>query len=194
MREEIDLEQLQNDGQKAFKELFDQYHTALFYYACKFVDETVARDIVQEAFLYLWQNRQHLIVATSLNRYLFGIIRNMCLKHHRHQQSKGQVVDSDSVYLATEELSFYQKEPEAISSLIEKEMDGKLEEALQKLPPRCLEVFMLSRKEGLKNREIASQLDITEKAVEKHISKALLHLREELKDYLPLLLLIGRFW
>ena len=192
--DQIWIDRLSADDQKAFQELFEQYHTALFYYACKFVDQNAARYIVQEAFLFIWQNRKQLMVTTSLNRYLFGVIRNMCLKQLRNQSAKGKMISADELYLTTEELNFYQKDPEAINSLIEQELDGQLEEALAKLPPKCLEVFLLSRKEGLKNREIAHQLDVSEKAVEKHISKALHHLRHELKEYLPLLMLLGRFW
>jgi len=187
------LERLSKEDQKAFQELFEHYHVSLFYYACKFVDQNAARDIVQEAFLFIWQNRKQLMVTTTLNGYLFGVIRNMCLKQLRNQSANGKMLSADDLYLTTQELNFYQKEPEAINSLIEKELDGKLEEALAKLPPKCLEVFLLSRKEGLKNREIASQLEISEKAVEKHISKALHHLRHELKDYLPILMMLGRF-
>ncbi|MBI9064731.1 MAG: RNA polymerase sigma-70 factor [Marinilabiliaceae bacterium] len=192
--DQIWLSRLCADDQKAFQELFEHYNVSLFYYACKFVDHMVARDVVQEAFIYIWQNRKQLMVTTSLNRYLFGVIRNMCLKHLRNQSDKGKMISTDELYLTSEELNFYQKDPEAINSLIEKELDGKLEEALAQLPPKCLQVFMLSRKEGLKNKEIAQQLAISEKAVEKHISKALHHLRRELKDYLPLLMLLGRFW
>lgn len=190
---QIWLERLNSDDQNAFRELFEHYNVSLFYYACKFVDQNAARDIVQEAFLYIWQNRKDLMVTTSLNRYLFGVIRNMCLKQLRNQSAKGKMISTDEYFLTSEELNFYQKDPEAINSLIEKELDGKLEDALAKLPPKCLEVFLLSRKEGLKNREIASQLAISEKAVEKHISKALHHLRHELKDYLPILMILGRF-
>jgi len=192
--DQIWLNRLCADDQKAFQELFEHYNVSLFYYACKFVDHMAARDVVQEAFMYIWQNRKQLMVTTSLNRYLFGVIRNMCLKQLRNQSAKGKMISTDELYLTTEELNFYQKDPEAINSLIEKELDGKLEEALAELPPKCLQVFMLSRKEGLKNKEIALQLAISEKAVEKHISKALHHLRRELKDYLPILMMIGRFW
>jgi len=192
--DQIWLNRLCVDDQKAFQELFEHYNVSLFYYACKFVDHMAARDVVQEAFLYIWQNRKQLMVTTSLNRYLFGVIRNMCLKQLRNQSAKGKMISTDELYLTSEELNFYQKDPEAINSLIEKELDGKLEEALAQLPPKCLQVFMLSRKEGLKNKEIAHQLAISEKAVEKHISKALHHLRCELKEYLPLLMLLGRFW
>jgi RNA polymerase sigma-70 factor (ECF subfamily) len=77
------------------------------------------------------------------------------------------------------------------SSLIEQELEDKLNEVLNRLPDRCREIFKLSRFENKKNREIAEELDISVKAVEKQISKALATIRTEMKDYLPLMLFLS---
>jgi RNA polymerase sigma-70 factor (ECF subfamily) len=70
--------------------------------------------------------------------------------------------------------------------LIEKELEGRIIDVMNSLPEKCLAVFRLSRIDGLKNREIADQLGISLKAVEKHISKALQIYRNNFSDYLPL--------
>ncbi|MBR8534687.1 RNA polymerase sigma-70 factor [Carboxylicivirga sediminis] len=187
--EKIILQAIKNGEVTIYKELFSKYSKSLFYYACKFIDEDEARDIVQDVFMAIWTQRSSLEINTSLNSYLFGITRNKCLKH---LQRKERTTDSDQ--LSIKEVQHYEMQNDAISSLIEKELNDKYEAALQQLPPKCLEVFLMSRRMDLKNKEIAAQLDISEKAVEKHISKALRHLRKELKDYLPLLYYLGQFW
>jgi len=184
--EQVILQALKNSDSTIYKELFDKYSTSLFYYACKFISTDVARDIIQEVFISIWTQRENLNISSSLNSYLFGITRNKCLKSLQKQKQLGYSTD-----LQLSEIEYYDSS-NAINSLIEKELMGHYEEVLAKLPPKCLEVFLMSRKEGLKNREIAAQLSISEKAVEKHISKALKLLKEDLKDYLPLLVYLGK--
>lgn len=187
--EKIIIQAIKSGEVTIYKELFSKYSKSLFYYACKFIVEDEARDVVQDVFMALWTQRRELEINTSLNSYLFGVTRNKCLKQLR---KKARTTDSDS--LSLQEAQYYESQNDAISSLIEKELNDKYEEALQQLPPKCLEVFLLSRRMNLKNKEIAAQLNISEKAVEKHISKALKHLRKELKEYLPILCYLGQFW
>jgi len=189
--EQIILQSLKNGDRTIYKELFDKYSTSLFYYACKFINQDAARDIVQDVFLSVWMQREKLSITSALNSYLFGITRNKCLKYiEKHKRS----APTSDQQLVISEVKYYDNNSETINSLIEKELMEQYEEALAKLPPKCLEVFLLSRKEGLKNREIAAQLSISEKAVEKHISKALKLLRDNLKDYLPLIAYLGKFY
>jgi RNA polymerase sigma-70 factor (ECF subfamily) len=77
------------------------------------------------------------------------------------------------------------------TSLIEQELENKLNEVLNQLPDRCRQIFVLSRFENKKNKEIAEELDISVKAVEKQITKALSTIRTEMKDYLPLLMFLS---
>jgi RNA polymerase sigma-70 factor (ECF subfamily) len=82
--------------------------------------------------------------------------------------------------------------PENLSSLwfAEAELQVVVEKSLEKLPPRCREIFELSRFEGLKNQEIADKLGLSKRTVELQVSNALKQLRNDLKDYLPLFLLL----
>ena len=77
------------------------------------------------------------------------------------------------------------------TSLIEQELENKLNEVLSRLPDRCRQIFVMSRFDNKKNKEIAGELDISVKAVEKQITKALATIRTEMKDYLPLLLFLS---
>lgn len=170
-----------------FDEIFRQYSKPLFYYAAKFVDDEAARDIVQDVFMKLWSDSS-LTVKLSLNSLLFTMVRNSCLQYLEKQKVRAKYAESAKLKLQEEELRFYMEEK---TSLIEQELENKLNEVLNGLPERCRQVFVMSRFENKKNKEIAEELDISVKAVEKQITKALATIRTEMKDYLPLLLFLS---
>lgn len=167
-----------------FDELFRHYSRPLFYYAAKFVDEEIARDIVQDVFVKLWTD-QTIVVRQSINALLFAMVRNSCLQNLEKQKVRNKYQESVKLKLQEEELQFYMHEK---TSLIEQELENKLNEVLNNLPDRCRQIFILSRFENKKNKEIAAELDISVKAVEKQITKALASIRIDMKEYLPFLL------
>lgn len=170
-----------------FDEVFKQYSKPLFYYAAKFVEDEAARDIVQDVFTKLWSD-QNITIKLSLNSLLFTMVRNSCLQYLEKQKVRNKYFESTKLKLQEEELQFYMHEK---TSLIEQELEDKLNEVLESLPERCKQIFMMSRFENKKNKEIAEELDISIKAVEKQITKALATIRSEMKDYLPLLLFLS---
>jgi RNA polymerase sigma-70 factor (ECF subfamily) len=176
-----------NRNNDLFDELFRQYSKPLFYYAAKFVDDEVARDIVQDVFVKLWDN-QNLTIKISINALLFTMVRNNCLQHLEKQKVRNKYLESTKLVIQEEELRFYMDER---TSLIEQELENKLNEVLASLPDRCRQIFFMSRYENKKNKEIANELDISVKAVEKQITKALATIRTQMKDYLPLLLFLS---
>jgi RNA polymerase sigma-70 factor (ECF subfamily) len=113
------------------------------------------------------------------------MVRNSCLQNLEKQKVRNKYLESNKLNLQEDELQFYMNER---TSLIERELENKLHEVLENLPERCKQIFLMSRFEHKKNREIAEELDISVKAVEKQISKALISIRLEMKDYLPLLM------
>ena len=166
-----------------FDEIFKQYSKPLFYYAAKFVEDEAAKDIVQDLFVKLWSDQ--ITIKLSLNALLFKMVRNGCLQHLEKQKVRNKYIEIEKFNLQEEELRYYMDER---SSLIEQELESKLNEVLDNLPERCKQIFMMSRFDNKKNREIAEELGISVKAVEKQISKALASIRIEMKDYLPLLI------
>lgn len=170
-----------------FEELFKQYSKPLFYYAAKFVEDEAARDIVQDVFAKLWSD-QNITIKLSINSLLFTMVRNSCLQTLEKQKVRNKYLESTKLKLQEEELQFYMHEK---TSLIEQELENKLNEVLDNLPDRCKQIFMMSRFENKKNKEIAEELDISTKAVEKQITRALATIRSEMKDYLPLLLFLS---
>ncbi|MCX6238018.1 MAG: RNA polymerase sigma-70 factor [Bacteroidia bacterium] len=176
---------INNNNPLLFDELFRQYSMPLFYYAAKFVEDEVAKDIVQDIFVKLWSD-QSITISHSLNSFLFTMVRNSCLQHLEKQKVKNKYLESTKLILQEEELRFYADEK---ASLIEQEVENKLNEVLNNLSGRCRQIFLMSRFENKKNKEIAEELDISIKAVEKQITKALATIRIKMKDYLPLLIL-----
>ena len=177
----------QNSKTELFDEIFKRYSKPLFYYASKFVEDEVARDIVQDVFAKLWSD-QKIVINRSLNSFLFTMVRNGCLQFLEKQKVRNRYIESAKLKLQVEELQFYMTEK---TSLIEQELEQKLNEVLESLPERCRQIFIMSRFENKKNKEIAEELGVSLKAVEKQITKALATIRIEMKDYLPLLLFLS---
>jgi RNA polymerase sigma-70 factor (ECF subfamily) len=138
-------------------------------------------------FVKLWDD-ETLTIKHSLNALLFTMVRNNCLQHLEKLKVRNKYLESARLKIQEEELLFYMEEK---TSVIEQELENKLNEVLNQLPDRCRQIFVLSRFENKKNREIAEELDISVKAVEKQITKALSTIRTEMKDYLPLLMFIS---
>jgi len=177
------MEKYQHD----FELIFKNYYSRLCYYACKFIDEDfVAEDIVQEIFSTLWEKQIDLGSEIILKAYLFRSVHNRCINYINYKKitSKHHEIIHDKLVLL--ELEYYNSEHSTAKSLFELEI--KIEDVIFQLPPQCSKVFELSRQKGFKNKEIAAELNISVSVVEKHISKALRIMRDELKDYLVLLL------
>lgn len=181
------LEEIKNGNDLAFQFLFQSYYPRLRGYAARFVDDQEAvRDIIQESFLKFWEKRQ-LIEAISVSSLLFAMVRNACLNHLKHLQ----IVEQHAMeHLATldgkEELYYLDFNLSPEYSLLYKELQEQVDVVINSLPSRCREVFIMSRFEKKKNREIAEALHISTTAVEKHIAKALTTFSNHFKNKYPL--------
>lgn len=185
--ENIIFQKIKEGDQIAFRDLYFKYFQSLFVFAQKFVDEELAKDFVQDCFLDLWKNRNHIEINTSLSAYLFTIIKNKCFKHFKKEQKKLLHLNNFGFLLKEEELQFYIN---AEKSILEFGIKDRIEKVIEKLPKKCSEVFRESRFEGLANKEIAAKYNISVKAVEKQISKAIKLFKEEFKDIITILLTI----
>jgi RNA polymerase sigma-70 factor (ECF subfamily) len=180
---------IQNRDVRAFEELFLEYHSRLVLFALKFTgDLQTAKDIVQDTFLNLWDNAEK--IKSSPKAYLFQSVKNNSLNLNRHMKIVGSVKEELIRKINSIEKSVYLDSENPYQSLLEQEMEHKVEEVVYTLPNKCRLIFNMSRKEHLKNKEIALKLNISVKAVEKQISKALSVLRVELSEYLSLLFII----
>lgn len=160
-----------------FEQLFKAHFAPLCNYAVQYVqDADSAKDIAQKVFINLWESRDSIDPQKSVQSYLYTSVRNRCLNYIRdHKKYRSQVLDLE---IDNIEIAFEEDDPQEYSDL-----EAKVAQALQALPEKCRQVFELSRFKEMKYKEIALELDISEKTVEAHMSRALKTLREVLKDY-----------
>jgi RNA polymerase sigma-70 factor (ECF subfamily) len=176
--------------QKALELLFAIYFPRLNDFACKVVrDDVISQDIVQEVFVKIWEKRAE-IEPINLEAFLFRLVRNRCIDYIKHLKvinNRMQEIQISSKYEELYRIDFVGDEPYV---LIEQELKQKIEKTIDSLPERCREVFILSRMNGLKNKEIAEKLDINIKNVERHLSRAMQSFRENFTEELPLAIVI----
>ncbi len=161
-----------------FEAFFKANHANMVRYAMKFVRRTdVASDIVQEAFVKLWESRQLILANVSLQAYLYKVIYNLSLNHI--EQLKIRARHHDSIYtdLMEMEMDYYKEE----KSVIEDERISSLHQMLGALPKECYEVIDLSRFQGYKNKEIAQKLEVPVRTVETRIYRCMNKLKELVK-------------
>jgi RNA polymerase sigma-70 factor (family 1) len=169
------LELLRLDDRKAFEILYNKYSPKLYYAAYNlFRDKDVCEDLVQELFIDLWTKRNDLNI-TSLEWYLKVAIKNRVLMYIRTQRA---TLDVSAIEVLAEKYS-------ADSQLLQHDISRILEDNVAQLPEKCRQIFTLSRKEYLSNKEIATRLGISIKTVENQMTIALRYLRTGLTDYLP---------
>lgn len=176
------VDALRQGDEQVFETIFRTYYERLCNYANTILnDMDEAEEMVQSAFLTVWEKHDTLEIHTSVKSYLYRAVHNSCLnrvKHYKVRKTYG-----DSVKNQTELLH-----DDASQDLIGSELDAIVANAIDSLPDQCRLVFKLSRFENLTYAEIAEQLGISVKTVENHMVKALKVLREKLKDYLPVLI------
>jgi RNA polymerase sigma-70 factor, ECF subfamily len=182
--EQQQIEALVAGDETAFEMIFRTYYQPLCNYAYTFLqDKEEAEEIVQGTFLSVWEKRDVLTIRTAVRPYLYAMVRNACLNVIKHEKIKQKH--------AVEEIALAPHSHDSVSHAVaSSELEAKIQDAMEKLPEQCRLVFKLSRFEELKYAEIAEQLDISVKTVENHMGKALKIMREQLKDYLPLLLVL----
>ena len=167
----------------AFETLFRSFFPGLVLFAQKYVpDQDTATEIVHNVFLNLWEKREKVDTSTSLKSYLFRSVHNRCLNFIRDQKK----FNRDETLFDRLDGDRY---TDASDHLEEQELEQRIFDSLQALPEKCREVFMMNRFEGLKYAEIAEKLNISVKTVEAQMSKALKILRENLIEYLKIIIL-----
>lgn len=168
------LNLIREGNKEAFRQLFYKFYPRLLRYAVRYVnDENIAEDILQDCFISFWE-RKNSIRYISISSLLFCMVRNACLNYIKHN-SLIENISVDYVFDIEGEEKLYsldmQLSPDEL--LFQKELKIQISKAISLLSDRTKQVFVLSRFRGLKNNEIADELNITTKAVEKHITKSL---------------------
>ena len=173
-----------------FDHLYLKYHPQLLRYALKFLDdEDDALDLVQEIFVAIWEKDVFKDDETKVIAYLYSATKNSCLNYLKHMAVVRKYEQEAAFRLRQMEAIHYQS---GEKSLIEKEGVNQIENAINSLSDIYKEIIVLSRIEGLKNSEIAEQLNIPIRTVETRIFRALLILKEKIAIKSLMLLFLFR--
>ena len=168
---------------EGFEILFKQYYEPL----CNFVfgmvkDYDASEDVIQELFVKLWEKRNDFSDDISVKAYLYRAARNMALNHLKHFDIKKE-------FNIFNKASISDAEQCATNPAETSELQEMILQAVNELPTERKKIFLMSREDGMKYKEIAAELNISVKTVENQMGKALSTLRTELSEYLPAIII-----
>lgn len=172
---------LTKGSKEAFRKLFSHYYPRLKAYVTTVIhDDTVAEDIVQDVFLYLWEHHSEISVNDDFQAYLYRSVYTRCIDHFRKWQVEDQY--STSVYEAYAEEceTLLEQDGATLEGLYTQDFYQALYHLLQQIPEQRREVFLLAYIEGLKAQEIAERLDLTKRTVESHLYLTLKYLKKNM--------------
>lgn len=166
---------------RSFRRIFDHYYPRLCTAAVKMTGSSAeSEELVMNVFLNTWKYKHNLHTVQDFSGYLFGILKNQVIAAARTKVFTEDITTENAGISLPAELSF-------------KELETRYRLAVNRLPEKCREVFLLSRDQGLSHQQIAQQHNISINTVNNHIKAALKLIREDLRDYqyvLPLCLLL----
>lgn len=175
---------LQRGEKKDFELIFNTHYRCLLFFIKEYLpDLDIARDIVQETFITLWERKELLNDDTNLRAYLFTIARNKSLNYLKRMQLEKRTASDSASRLAETYLNYHALKDQSAVRIYESEFEKLVAEGIETLPEQCRKIFNLSRMEYLKNQQIADQLNISIKTVESHLTKSLKILRKKLAAY-----------
>ena len=165
-----------------FSEIYKEYYPKLLRFACDFIPcKEDAENLLQDAFMELWKNNDRIHEIKNINAYMFRFVRNRCLdylKHKVHERAYEEAVTVERK-AALDTLDMM-----GDTDLMAGELTMVLKQAIGNLPPRCREIFLLSREEGLRYSEIAERLSLSENTVSVQLGIALRRLRAVVGTYM----------
>lgn len=173
MQENQRMKKIREGSIDSFRLMYLAYYSWLCSYIYKLtLDKALAEDLVQDVFTKLWERRRQIVVATNLKSYLFRSCHNEFLQYVRKSKKHDSLLEALKIQTIYEVYELDSHEDEKQLQI------EKLEALINQLPPKCREVFIKSKYEQLKYKEIATEMGISVKTVEAQMSKALLFLRK----------------
>lgn len=185
LAEQYLVESIKNGDQKSFGFLFKSYYSSLCKYALNIVrNETTAEDLVMDIFVRLWESPGKLMISTSLSGYLFQSVHNHCINYLTRKHKQFSELNAEMTGQLNE-LIPQDTSSDPLMLMNVTELSKSIEQSIDYLPEECRKIFILSRTEGLSNKEIALKLGISENTVKVQIYRAMIKLRILLKEYFP---------
>ena len=178
-------------NEHTFEEIYLSYFPRLLRFAREYVAiEEDAENIVQDVFLTLWERRDDLKIHVTTS-YLFILIKNRCIDHLRRMKhaeiGKKRMQEN---FNCEQQMKLYSLEALDPVLIADTDIERIIYHAIDSLPPKCREVFILHKIDGKKYRDIADEMNVSVSTVENQMSIALRKLREQLKDYVPVFLFL----
>ncbi len=168
----------ENDDQQAFRELFDLYHSWLFTVAYTIVhSHEDAEEILEDVFVKIWEIRDRYHQIDNIETYLYVAIKNKSYDLLR-KQAKFHHIDIEEDLI---ELDFMES-PE--DTFLYQELNAKIEDSIQRLPPKCKEIYLLIKESGNSYKETARILEVSQKTVESQMRIAIKRIASDINDYL----------
>jgi len=162
----------------SFSSIFSFYFADLAAFANIFVkDQNYAKEIVQDTFVYLWENHEILMISSSLKSYLLKMVQNRCLNWLKHLKTR----DSHREFILHNSSIF---ERDTDNYILKSELESKIESVLNKLPNEVKEAFLMNKYEDKKYQEIADIQIVSVRTIEDRIGKALNLLKQQLNEFL----------
>lgn len=179
--EKLIVEQLKAGNERAYKFLYDQHYQILCHVAAQYVhDDFLAETIVGDVIFHLWEIRGTLNIETGIRAYLMACVRHRCMDYIKSQHCHREIAGMQDFPV----LYYVEDSDYPLGRLLEKELEGEIMKAVERLPEECRRVFMLSRFKERKYEEIAQELNISVNTVKYHIKRALALLHDDLGKYL----------
>ncbi|SHJ80480.1 RNA polymerase sigma-70 factor, ECF subfamily [Tangfeifania diversioriginum] len=183
--------QLKTGKPAAFKEVFRLLYPRMRGYCKLFIaDDNEVEDVIQECFITLWEKRKSINPEKSIESFIFVILRNRCLNVLKSKKIEDRKVEIENLdvnelqYLY--QLDFSEKEEKSIEEMLIE----SFREAVDELPEKMKQVFVACKIQGKKQKEVAEELGISVKMIEKQISKAKLQIRDKLMKQYPSMVVI----
>lgn len=181
----------EKNDKASFDQFFRRYYPRLTAYACLFVEPQAAEDLVQDLFVYLWENSDEIHIHTSVDAYLFKAVHLRCLNRIKQLKTRNYHHKLIEDYISEFEFKLFDPDKnDSIQKLFMEEVKEEIKTAIDSLPEKCREVFMLSYIYDLKNKEISEVLGISLSTVENHIYNALKTLRQKLAKHAYLIAIL----
>ncbi len=175
---------LKSDDQAAFEEIYLRYASLLYLYAYrKLKGKEEAKDVVQDVFIALWNNRKKFDVKTTLSGYLYKSVLNKVFNIFKHQNIIQEYIKANQHFIKIDST-------ETDYLIREKDITTLIENEIAAMPPRMREIYELKRKKFLSTKEIAKQLNLSEFTVSTHMKRALKLLKDKLPIFIYLVYII----
>ncbi len=175
-----------------FKQIYLTYYPRLVRFATEFIlKQEDAENIVQDVFVMLWEQKNTIQYIDNIQAYLYKVVKRKCIDHLRHRlmvESKKEIIQNNRM----KEYAYNLLSINAMENNLfdDPNIDTIIHQAIDTLPEKCREIFILSRFDNLSHKAIAEKLNISPSTVNNQIAEAMKKLKDRLKYLLSILLLI----